>query len=132
MRHFLFAAIIGLVLVACQWFSSPAYTDAQGVHHSAKTGIIDQVAGGARASGIPYGGAAAGIIGIIGALGTWIQHRDKNKKADTQVAFFDEFKRRVKDLTSDEDVETLIGEFSDKNPKWGKWIKKGWRRARGL
>ncbi len=132
MRHFLLVGIAGLFLTACQWFSTPGYIDRDGVFHPAKTGIIDQVAGGAAASGLPYGTAAAALLGVAGAIGTWAQTRSKRKMGAAKVELLDTLKSHAADLSSDEDVEKLVVAFSEKNPSFGKYLKRAWERARSL
>ncbi len=65
------------------------------------------------ASVVPYGGAGAALLGIIGAVGAGVQtarHRGR-VKADDVRKLIDEIGPEVKNISSDKDLGDLVGKW---------------------
>lgn len=119
--------LLTLVMVAgCQWFSTPAHTDAQGVKHPAKQGVVDKAAEAAKAAGaagVPFAGIAGGVIGIVGAVGAWFKNRENKRNLKGFVGLIEKIKPRVEALTNRKDLKDLIVNATE-GTKFGAALKK--------
>ncbi len=140
--------LCGVILAGCQLLSQPAQPAQEAVRDEsgqvitpakeavpATTGVIDQVADGARiagATGVPYLGLAGWVIGLVGAAGTALTAKKGKDDQSVNVRLLNVVKEKAAGFKSDKDVERLIKTFSASNPAWGKRLKKAWAKARSL
>ena len=75
-------------------------------------GLVAKATGlakGAGTLGVPYATAGAGLLGIIGTIGTWFQQKRQRKQdAKHFVRVIEEVKDQVVDLTNRQDVKDLV------------------------
>lgn len=132
MRKLLLSLVLVLFISACQFFDSPGYTDGDGKEHPPERGLITGIGSLLKASGVPFSTAGAGLLALIGAVGTYVKHERNKKNLRNMVGLFNKMKPYVAEMTNDKDLEVWIQRLANDNTPFGKALKKAWAETKKL
>ena len=118
--------VIGLLCFGCQVGTYD--NNRNGILEENEVGVANKaadVAIVARDAGVPFGGLAAGIFGMIATIGTYLRGRSRNNSDKMKtVVLLDKIKDEIKDLSTDADVEKIILKYATQDTPFGRALKK--------